>query len=234
MQAIDIKKIEGGFAIKFPKPLLEAFKLVFKSARWNPLAVQWEVGPRTGKRLEQWAKEVKEAAEALAAAEEAEMAAQELLALREEIARVKMAINSLVEEKEKLATIRAMLDEEKATIALINSEKEKADESLKEEKRAVIARLKEMCDLEAVRQACIAMSKTHDPSDRVKKARFKEAQQIAVREREILAKAGWGCEAVTYVATANINRPDRDGMKDMPRGAWLNVYRLQQESISEE
>lgn len=231
MQAIDIKKIEGGFAIKFPKPLLEAFKSAFKSARWNPLAVQWEVGPRTGKRLEQWAEEVKEAAEALAAAEEAEMAAQELLALREEIARVKLAIDSAVEEKEKLASIRAMLDEEKATIALIKLDKldrEKADESLKEEKRAVIARLKEMCDLESVRQACITMSKTHDPSDRVKKARFKEAQQIAVQEREILAKRGWGCEAVTYVATANINRPDRDGMKNMPQGAWLNIYRLQQ------
>ena len=69
---IEIKKKGNGFAIKFPFALKDAFRASFKSAKWNPDEKQWEVGTDGEARLRQWAEAAREAAEDIAAGDEAE------------------------------------------------------------------------------------------------------------------------------------------------------------------
>lgn len=133
---INISKIENGFAIKFPFDLKDNFRSNFKSAKWNAAEKQWEVGSRSGKKL---------------------------------------------------------------------------DISIEEAKR-----------LGAV------MSRVHKNVDRVSKEKFEDAR-LQVREmRNALRLAGLRCYAIDFIASANVNRPDRDGPAFLKESDWLKISKYEE------
>ncbi|ELK2252454.1 hypothetical protein NB501_05445 [Vibrio alginolyticus] len=53
-----ITKVENGFEVNVDYELKDLFKKSFPSAKWQSQSKTWKVGPRSGKRLEQWVSEV--------------------------------------------------------------------------------------------------------------------------------------------------------------------------------
>lgn len=229
MSNITISKTAAGFQIRFPKALVPAFKAAFKSAEWDRDAVAWNVGPRSGKRLEQWAAEAMADAEAAILADEIEAAGEDLARMREALAMVRTATASANETREKLAAIAAEMAAAKSELATAEAEKLAAENAVAKEKAAITECLGKIIDLEKLRAAIATMARTHNPADRTKKAQFEEARQVASAARQALRDAGWICSAVSWAAEANINRPDRDAIRLMPSNAWFMVSRVGEE-----
>ncbi len=227
---MEIIKTATGFAIRFPFPLKDAFRAAFPAAKWNADEKRWEVGPRSGKRLEQWAAEAQEATADILAREEVEMNAVELAQVRAAIAQARRGAKSAEASAIKLAEIRAQLIEVNAELAAAQGElaaaKSKADvESAKveQEKAAILGRLGATINMTAVKDAERIMAMNMNSADRRKKDIFETARATVKAERNKLRDAGFECVALEILATANVNRPDRDHPKFIKESDWYAV-----------
>lgn len=57
-QGYSIEKTTDGFAVKFPKELLNYFKPQFRGAIWRSSSLTWLIGSRSKKKFETWALEM--------------------------------------------------------------------------------------------------------------------------------------------------------------------------------
>lgn len=57
-QGFSIESDVDGWAVRFPKILLEPFKAHFRGAKWRSGVQSWLIGPRSKKKFEIWAKEM--------------------------------------------------------------------------------------------------------------------------------------------------------------------------------
>lgn len=226
---MEIMKVDGGFAIRFPYPLKDAFRAAFPSARWNAREKQWEVGPRSGKRLEQWVAEAQAAAEQIEAQQELDLAIEELDRVRWEIAKVAGQSRELEALRAETAAARAALHVSRIELEAAGQVRRETEAALNRERDQIARLLSSAIDLAAVRDACRVMAANMVPSDRTRKARFEEAREIVKTQRDVLAKSGIACAAINALAGANVNRPDRDHPRDIPDGAWYRIWKIEDE-----
>lgn len=224
---MEIRKTEAGFAIKFPFALKDAFRAAFPSAKWDAVTREWTVGPRSGKRLQAWVAECQQAADDIAAREEAELAEAELAKVRAEIAAAREQMRSAVEYREQLEATRAAIEAAKQELAQAAAQAEAAQAETRAARNNVIDMLKLHVDLKAIDEAKRVMSKNMNPADRLAKQRFDEARQIVRAERDKLHAAGLTCDGISLLACANVNRPDRDHPRDIPGRAWFTVRQIE-------
>ena len=220
----EIRKTETGFAIKFPFAMKDAFRTAFPSAKWNPEAREWNVGPRSGKRLEAWAAECTQTADDIIARKEAET----------EAARIHAEAEDARKQAAAAAQCRAELEAARGALEAAQQELEKAKEEAKaakleaqSEHRKTVSLLAQYVNLDAISEAKNTMERNMNPADRVMKARFEDARQIVKSERDKLAVAGLVCQGISELARANVNRPDRDHPRNIPALAWFSVRKIQ-------
>lgn len=207
---IKIQKISTGFACYFTPELNGSFKAVFKSARFNPRSRCWEVGPRSGKRLEQWAALAEAAAQEIEEAESAELTAQELEKIEAEISTIRIT---------HAKAQAAKLSYEQTIEALSNARSElaKAKEQLADEKAAMIekgkqarALLSQVCDLPKIEDARQTLKQHHGKVGSDARDQFKSAQAIIKNQIDKLEAIGYRSKGLYILYWANFNRPDRD------------------------
>lgn len=223
---MEIRKTETGFSIKFPFALKDAFRAAFPSAKWDSISKEWTVGPRSGKRLQAWADEAAQAAADIVAREEAELAQAELDQVRAAIEAARKQARTAAEYKIELAATRAALEAAQDELAQANADVAAARAETRKEQDQIVALLKTHIDLNAIANARKIMEQNMVPGDRIKKEKFEEARQTIKAERDKLAAAGLRLQALSELASANINRPDRDHPSGIRPRAWFEVSRI--------
>ena len=223
---MQIRKTASGFAIQFPFALKDAFRAAFPSSKWDALTKEWTVGPRSGKRLEAWAAEAQQAAADIAAREEAELAQAELAKVRADIEAARQQARTAAEYHAELQAVREELEAAQAELAQAAAQAAAAKAENRKEQDKIAALLKNHIDLPAIAAAKKAMEQNMVPGDRIKKQRFEEAREVIKAERDKLAAAGLRLQALSELASANINRPDRDHPSNINPRAWFEVSRI--------
>lgn len=228
-----IKLSDGGFAIKFPFELKDNFRGFFPSAKWNPADKQWEVGSRSGKRLEQWINEINgsDVIESLNNRDAAELAAEELAKLRAELNALSgkitssiNLINSLEESKAKVVEVKDLIASKQDKLKIVEEQVKCSKQSLQEERKNIKSMLSGIIDFKVIEDAFYKMSNSMVPSQRSCKRIFNDAQGKIAMERKRLLDAGFRCSALEFLATANVNRPDRDHPKFVTDEMWFKIW----------
>jgi hypothetical protein len=233
---IEMHTLEKGFAVSFPFALKDNFRAAFPSAKWNPYTKHWVVGPRSGKRLEQWIAATEGAAQAAAHLDQVEYDQAGLAALETELAQVEAdlkakadEIEALGKQKRTLAELRAALDASKEALVHVEMEAEAAQAEVEAEKAAIDALLEPIVNRSALEAAIADMARHHQSVGAKAREAFDEAQAIVIRERNKLRAAGWYNEFIEDVADANFNRPDRDNVRSISKAKWYKMRPYEQD-----
>lgn len=231
-----ISKIDSGFAIEFPFALKENFKKTFPSSKWNPVKKMWEVGPRSGKRLETWVAEASAAANAIEELDKQEMTASELEDLRRELSAIERKTLDTIEQCdsaiENKASIARVADEIASANDRLDAARDKlkaAKSAVKTEKQRVDDLLGSIIDLAEIHRNADIMYRNMIPSNKRAKEKFEDARSVIYDQRELLLDAGWRCRAIEKLATANVNRPDRDHPRHVLESDWYDVFAAERE-----
>lgn len=226
--SIKIESISTGFSVSFPKELIENFKQIFKNAKFNWDTYCWEVGPRSGTKLQQWAEAVQPVVADIEAAEAAELSEKELMQLQTEVANMRAAIAK--ERREKLsysdtaAALTAARDElAKATVELSLEKSEKAAKAA--EAKALVSRI---CDLNAVCEAHNIMTCNHNKVGSQHRNAFNDARAVIKEQHEKLNAIGFISEGMAQLQSCNFNRPDRDNPRNVGSAEVLNIRKIQE------
>lgn len=220
---------KSGFAIKQPYSLKTLFKTCFPSARWNPDEQQWEVGPRTGERLAQWAELAEPLIDVIRLNEEAEFNENELNGIRLSLLHMTKNMEAKGVLLTKVIESRQALEREKQALEAAKIVVIAQDEALQTEKLNINGLINGIIDRPTIDRAMKIMAANHAPGDRVKKAKFEEARAIVKGQRDRLAAAGWRCVALSEIASANVNRPDRDDIRNISTMGWLKISKIEAE-----
>lgn len=124
MSGISISLRASGAAVAFPFELKDAFRAAFPSAKWEPSAKVWTVGPRSVKRLKSWVAEVEASGivEELATRDEREMSANEVKRLRIQLSNMCRALEKENSSKESAEALKSEADMLRAHLTAIASE----------------------------------------------------------------------------------------------------------------
>lgn len=231
---MEIIKTESGYAISFPYELKENFRRAFPSATWNPTAKRWEVGSRSGKRLEQWVELAREAVTEIEERDQRELDRDEIESLERDIKRIaetaRKTLAETEEKKDRTETMRGLAEEllaARSDLAAARAVADEAEKAEKAEKAKIDELLSEIIDLPRIKAAMARMARTMVPADRRVKEQFEEAREIVKAQRDILKAAGWSCRAIDRLAGANVNRSDRDHPKFILEGHWYEISKIE-------
>jgi DNA repair exonuclease SbcCD ATPase subunit len=224
---ITVRETPTGAAVKIPYELNQSFRLAFKTAKWDSYTKEWTVGPLSVKRLRTWAAEAEEAAKALAAKEESDLVDKELEAVRDELSKVLRETGQVEVHIKWAAASLELLKEAREELAAAKERKQEADAKLATSRAEAMSLLSQAIDLAAVRKAAEVMAHNMNPADRRCKESFEEARRVISKANHALQEAGLICEAIQELASANVNRPDRDHPKYIPQSRWYNVRKVQ-------
>ena len=207
---ITITKIDGGFSIKFPYELKDRFRSEFPSAKWNPAEKRWEVGPRSGKRLEQWAAVMQPLADDMAVADQVEYDQAELARLSEQIRRVRREIEIRRGNAEKAAAVAAALAQAKQEIAALQEELARARRDEEAARLHIEVQIAGVLDVPAMEAAHKEMRQQYNCVGAVARQKWEKAREVFLRAEETLEKLGLVSVGISQLAHLNFNRPDRD------------------------
>lgn len=225
---ITITPISTGYAIRFPKELNSEFRSVFRSAVYNPNTRQWEVGPRTGKRLEQWASVAEAAAKAASDVEDLDLTEAELSDVRLALAKKAKEIELSRSNIKQLSELKATLAAEKRELEIVQRDLD----TTKKQEAAIAADVKQMLagliDFNELTALKHEMSRNHNPANRMAKDKFEAARLKVKKIRDDLAAAGWRSEGISAIASANINRPDRDSVAGISDETILRISKIEE------
>ncbi len=211
--AVKIEKISNGFACYFPFELKDSFKATFKSAHWNASARRWEVGSRSGKRLEQWAELAEPAAKEFEADEAAELSAQELAEIETEIAKFRISRAELQQTKVSYEKTIEALSAAKAELAKAKQVLLTEVQEAKQKGAEARELMTNICDIGKIELAREALIKHHGSIGSNARYAFKDAQAVVKDQIDKLAAAGFKSRGLNTLYWANFNRPDRDRVK---------------------
>ena len=226
--SIKVEKIEKGFAVFFPFDLKDNFKSVFKSAKWNPSRRCWEVGPRSGKKLDQWVAMAGAAAAEIEEAEAAELDAKQLESLEEEIAAIRTAVARQRSEAKTAASAEKL--------ALAKDELARAKADLEAEKQATLEQIRkseqllaQVCDVDAIHEAHSEMKRCAGKVGSRYREAFNDACSVMKEQNNKLKAIGFRSVGLNELYYMNFNRFDRDKPGDVTRGDILNIVEWSEE-----
>lgn len=226
--AIEIIELEKGFAVKFPFELKDNFKEVFPSSKWNRYERQWEVGPRSGKRLEQWVAAAQVAAEEIETAQAAELNQQELIKLQAEIEKIRVEVARTRKASLAINAVE-LLERAKEEVKIAKAELEKEKRILLEETARAEEIMKGVCDLDGIYDAMRVIEVNHSQVGAGPRNKFRDAQAFLEQEQERLRKIGYISAGIYDYCALNFNRPDRDRASDARSVFELWEYKEEEE-----
>lgn len=225
-----ITTIPTGFAIEFPFALKDVFRSAFPSSKWNAGAKRWEVGSRSGKRLEQWVVEAQGAANAAEELDQKSFEEKELENLRTDLAKIEETTKrqisrhaDSVERAEAMAKVSAEIKAATEKLNAVRADVKAAEKAEVDEKQSIDDLLTGVIDIRGIKAHADIMARNMIPSNRQAKERFEEANCFIRKQREALVAAGWRCTAIEKLATANVNRPDRDHPRNVLDSDWYEL-----------
>lgn len=163
------------------------------------------------------------------AGDDAAMAEEELAALRERIEATRSRKESAESYLAKLKATRRLIQEASEALANVSKDFEAVQERGKSERCEIEALLKGVVDLGQLRREAATMAANMVPADSMKKSKFEDARAVVKSARDRLRDAGFVCSAISKLATANVNRPDRDHPKDISENEWFNIWKVEKE-----
>lgn len=216
---IIISKVEDGFEAQFPFELKDAFRKLFPSAKWISDKKAWKVGPRTGKRLEQW----KESVDAsgflmkLTELEEKEFTQadtqrlqQQLEDLAEELEAARGKKKSLETLKEAMGRALNLVEAKKTELKALGDDNARLEKETQAQMVTVETTLRTAVDMDKVLTAKAKMARVAGKVGGRAKEEFVEAQAVISKELAQLKAHGFLSVGLCMLVGANFNRPDRD------------------------
>ncbi|MBS3964247.1 MAG: hypothetical protein KGZ80_07095 [Methylomonas sp.] len=224
-------KLEKGFAAKFPFELKDDFRLNFPSAQWNPKQKQWEVGPRTGKRLEQWVNVVKsnysesveEYESRLLSENELNKLLDKLKTLNKEIDAKTRLLKEVPESRREIEQALCLLEGRKQALANLHEEMNIQAESVKSEMNRIKEQLAPVVDIDQMKECAKKMGYSMGLHGQHHKDAFNDARAHIKEAQNRLRSAGLKLEAIDRLVDANKNRPDRDHPKYISEKMWFQL-----------
>jgi DNA repair exonuclease SbcCD ATPase subunit len=230
---LEIINLENGFAVQFPFELKDNFRNTFKTAKWNPLHKRWEVGPRSGKRLQQWIDAVQETAKCVEEAKEIEaemdLADEELERIKRELSQISKSRQEITESFKKVQQSKELLADKKEELAQAKQDLAAEKSALEKEKIELKNFLSSIFNLSAAHQAERDIGRSIKGVGSINRNKFDEAQAAIQDARTKLKNKGFKLEALDYLWHANFNRPDRDHPDFMNKNAWFNLTKIENE-----
>ena len=200
---------------------MTTFRDTVKSAKWTfGCFYRWKVGPRSGKRLDQWVSAVSEAAQALLEQESAELKEGELGRIKAEAAKVISEVNRLGTATDRINAAVSEMEQAKTELDNAKLEREKKQSEADEAAKNITGLFEKACDFPAIKEAHQVMIKTHLANGSRPRNAFHEAQAVIKEQSLILEDLGFESKGLTELRYASFNRPDRD-----------NAYRVSNEQI---
>ncbi|ENX58813.1 MULTISPECIES: hypothetical protein [Acinetobacter] len=222
---IEVKKIESGYAVKFPFELKDNFKSVFKTAKWNPIAKQWEVGPRSFKKLTEWTESAEQVDAEIEKSKEVEEAEADLFSAKAELETIKNSITAKRKTHQEWQVILDELKTVKESIEIAKADRKAEEDEILKTRSQIQNFLNGVIDFDRIQKAKSEMSNLHRKVG--ERAKFDAQRSIIKEECEKLRNVGFISPALEYLASINYNRPDRDRISDCPD--VLNIRPLKQD-----
>lgn len=221
--SIEVIKIETGYAVKFPFELKDNFRSVFKTAKWNPVKKQWEVGVRSYKKLSEWA----EVAEGVSIAIDAEKELQEneadLFAAKAQLQTMKDSVLKRISDADPIEKILQMLNSVKDEIEIVKEEQKQAEKVIFEKRAQIHKLVAGVVNLGLVETMKSKMSAMHrSVGDR---GTFDSYQDTIREERDKLRKIGFTSRGLDYLSSVNYNQPERDNIAKCPDILLISKYK---------
>lgn len=231
---------ENGYLVFVPHDLKDAFKAVFKTTKFNSEEKAWEVGSRSLKKIEQFIADTAEHIAAInaqyAAEEEQDALNYDSHALQRELDKLQEASNKAKSDLKNVAELQAQLEQSRAAIKLSTQELEKVTQELQiEQAKALVQKteikelLASIVDVNRVIALKSVLENNHDPKNKIKKERFEQAQKEIKAMKDALEESGLKSIGINQMYYANINRPDRDSVRNIPDSAIYQITRVETE-----
>lgn len=131
MSLFNFTKTATGFSVTVPFPLKNAFKSVFKTAKWNRLNKEWEVGPRSLKKLQKFASElqISDVSETLEISDQIFESEKDLEEIREKIQSFKSEFGNIEDMRKKLMNTKINLEDTIKELNALKSSKKSFEEN---------------------------------------------------------------------------------------------------------
>lgn len=218
-----IKKISSGFSAKFAFELKDAFKAAFPSAKWDPDERCWKLGVRSERRLIQFSEEIKTAELAIEEAEAVEIAGEKLVELRDMIAKARKSAEAASEAVGGMSAVKTLTAELNSELAEAKAKEEAQLNALAEKQAEIAKKLDGVVSINKMIGLQETMAFNHDWKNRAKATNFKDAQQSAREIAAKLSQLGLYSEGLNRLINVNINRPDRDRVRDISRNDFFMI-----------
>ena len=120
--------------------------------------------------------------------------------------------------------MRQTLADAKDELTAAKAAKEAEAKRIIEQRAEIAQAISGIVSIEKMMQLASIMAKNHSFQ---KKSIFLAAQEEASAIHFKMKSAGWRSEALVTLLNANINRPDRDGVGNIPVSAWYAIKRIE-------
>jgi len=243
-EKIRLEEADGLIYCFFPKELKNDFRASFPSAKWDPVCRCWIVTKRVRKRALSWAENAIEAAKKCAELEELELQEEELRRLkglvedlanrvlerRREVEDLRHEILEIQNAKVKEQKLLEMLRAEEEKLESLRQQRDEEQHRLEEQRRKIDEFLSKIIDLPKLKGVVLAtFAKYHRLAGSTAHEMFDRAQAEFREARDKLRENGYRLAALDYLCSANFNRPDRDSVKFMPKDAWYDLRKIEDE-----
>lgn len=228
---------EKGYSVKVPFELKDAFKAVFKTAKKDEESTEWrwQVGPRSLKKLEQFIADTEAEVAAIAAQkqaqEEQDSIEYDIAKLRVELQKIQTETAAKLAELKEAKELQNQLEQAKAALQVSTEGLDSVAKELATEKEKIAVHkndlkelLKSVIDIDRVFALKRILESNHDPKNRDKKERFKNAQNELKQMINALEKVNLTSLGINQLYYANVNRPDQN-VRNINNDAIFNIQK---------
>lgn len=212
-------KVEDGFEVRVPFSLKDAFRLIFKTAKWDSEKKCWQIGIRAESKLIRFIEDTKSIAQEI---DESEKLTKDIddteydaEVLNKSLKQIQSQLEDITSQKQKLVKVQQDIESIRGELNQTKSRLEEEKKSLQFEKEKINELLSGIVNINRVLDLRQIMLANHNPSSRTQKEKFLNAQQEIKSYRDKLKEVGLKSNGIDLLYYANINRPDRDSVLDI-------------------
>ncbi|HEP8062207.1 TPA: hypothetical protein VDT37_001792 [Pseudomonas aeruginosa] len=227
MNEIKVTEVGQFLYVKFPFVLKDAFRELFKTAEWNPIAKVWVVKNNkiSINKLEVFKEKTIGAREQLAQLDEIEITEAEISKLEEKLKEVENTLSAAIAEKPAFVERTSKLDELKKLYADKRAEAQKAIEEKEAAQNEVKSRIDEILKPYDAQTVISKLIRARNKSD---KSAFLDAQDELTRIYDDVVKScGIELRALYKLSAINMLRKDQSP-SDIASHLYTNINYVSQ------
>lgn len=227
---LKIVEIETGFALlNLPYELKDAFKKVFKTAKWDTYRRCWTVGVRGKTKLIEFVELIEKDVEALNQKKEEQeterLNENQIMALNSELNKLRDHIDLMNEELTSFKQTNSVLSDLKEQLFVVQDKHTRLMETLNKEKEEAIQTVNSIVDIEKIQQAFKDMKYYYKKVCSTDKHEYYRAINIIQEELIKLNENGLHSRTLKKLTEFNWNRKDKYNPFDIN---LENMYKLEE------